>query len=51
MRCANSVEPAKLDCTGVSSDFGFDGKGDLKQTPVTILKVNGGNWDMQSVVL
>jgi branched-chain amino acid transport system substrate-binding protein len=57
MKRADSVEPAKylpvlakLSYSGVTSDFSFDGKGDLKKAPVTILKVNGGNWDVQSVV-
>ncbi|PTU66080.1 branched chain amino acid ABC transporter substrate-binding protein [Chromobacterium sp. Panama] len=57
MKRANSPEPAKYlpllaqtRYQGVSADFSFDTKGNLKQAPVTISAVEGNAWKVRSVV-
>lgn len=57
MRRANSTEPARFlplvaatSYRGVTADFGFDARGNLKNAPVTISQVEGGAWKVKSVV-
>jgi branched-chain amino acid transport system substrate-binding protein len=56
MKKANSTEPArflpyiaKTSYKGVTADFAFDDKGNLKNAPVTISEVQNGAWAVKSV--
>ena len=57
MKRASSIEPAKFlpliaktTYKGVSAEFVFDQKGNLKNAPVTISSVAGNDWKVQTVV-
>lgn len=57
MKQADSTEPsrylpalAKIRYAGVTTDFVFDGNGDLKKAPVTLSEVRHGRWETRTIV-